>query len=141
MQPVVFIFQKESYFFPSPQLSSTVHSNLPNLPIHVRLRVAAVKRSSLGRCLLQKYKLHSPINIQKCKVTRFIYICKLLYMFLVMSPPIIRSTHNRICSIWYLSNRNCYLPLSSSNSSTIAAVSSDGLTNTRCCRYIFVCSS
>jgi len=37
---------------------------------------------------------------------------KLLYMFRVVSPPIIRSTNNCIYSIWYLSNRYCYLPLS-----------------------------
>ena len=36
---------------------------------------------------------------------------KLLYMFRVVSPPNIRSTHNCIYSIWYLSNRYCYLPL------------------------------
>ena len=36
---------------------------------------------------------------------------KLLYMFRVVSPPIIRSTHKCIYSIWYLSNRYCYLPL------------------------------
>ena len=33
-------------------------------------------------------------------------------MFRVVSPPIIRSTHNCIYSIWYLSTRYCYLPLS-----------------------------
>jgi hypothetical protein len=36
---------------------------------------------------------------------------KLLYIFRVVTPPIIRSTHNCIYSIWYLSNRYCYLPL------------------------------
>src|SRR5215470_2418296 len=70
------------------------------------------------------------------------------------------STHRQeriqlIYSIWYLSHRYCYLPLSwkswnrfeyavggvrtpqhtqtGSNSSTIAADSSNGVTNTRCC--------
>ena len=38
------------------------------------------------------------------------YICKLLYMFRVVFPPIIRSTLNSIYSIWHLSNRYCYLP-------------------------------
>jgi len=42
-------------------------------------------------------------------------------MFRVAPPPIIRSAYNYIYSIWYLSHRHCYLPLSSSNSSTIAA--------------------
>ena len=36
---------------------------------------------------------------------------KLLYVFRVVSPPIISSTHNCIYSIWYLSNRYCYQPL------------------------------
>jgi len=39
------------------------------------------------------------------------YIWKLLYMFRVV-PPIIRSANNCIYSIWYLSHRYCYLPLS-----------------------------
>ena len=36
---------------------------------------------------------------------------KLLYMFRVVTPPVIRSTHNRIYSIWYLSKLCCYLSL------------------------------
>jgi hypothetical protein len=44
--------------------------------------------------------------------TQFIYIWKLLYMFRVVHPPIIRRAHNCIYSIWYLSHRYCYLPLS-----------------------------
>jgi hypothetical protein len=43
---------------------------------------------------------------------QFIYIWKLLYMFRVVLPPIIRSAFNCIYSIWYLSHRYCYLPLS-----------------------------
>jgi hypothetical protein len=42
-------------------------------------------------------------------------------------PPIIRSANNFIYSIWYLSDRYCHLPL--------AEGSSNGLRNTRCCRY------
>jgi hypothetical protein len=82
---------------------------------------------------------------------------KLLYMFRVALPPIIRSVYNCIYSIWYLSHRYCYLTLlwkswnrferavggvrhpqhaqTGSNSSTIAADISNGVTNTRCCRY------
>jgi hypothetical protein len=60
------------------------------------------------------------------------FIWKLLYMFRVVPPPIIRSANNCIYSIWYLSHRYCCLR---SNSSTIATGSSNGLTNTRCCRY------
>jgi len=39
-------------------------------------------------------------------------IWKLLYMFRVVPLPIIRSANNYIYSIWYLSHRYCYLPLS-----------------------------
>ena len=91
--------------------------------------------------------------MQRCTVY---FIWKLLCMFRAV-PPIIRSANNCIYSIWYLSHRYCYLSLSwkswnwfecavggvrhpqhtqsSSNSSTIAADSSNGVTNTRCCRY------
>jgi len=80
-------------------------------------------------------------------------------MFPAVPPPIIRSANNCNYSIWYLSHRYCYLPLSwkswnwfvcavgglshpqrtqtGSNSSTIAADSSNGVTNTRCCSYSF----
>jgi hypothetical protein len=40
------------------------------------------------------------------------FIWKLLCMFRVVFPPIIRSANNCICRIWYLSHRYCYLPLS-----------------------------
>jgi len=39
------------------------------------------------------------------------YMWKLLYLFRVVTPPIIRSAYNCIYSIWYLSHRYCYLPL------------------------------
>jgi len=47
----------------------------------------------------------------RCNFTHFIYIWKLLYIFRVVPPPNIRSAYNFIYSIWYLSDRNCYLPL------------------------------
>jgi len=40
------------------------------------------------------------------------FIWKVLYMFQVVLPPIIRSAYNCIYSIWYFSYRYCYLPLS-----------------------------
>jgi len=36
------------------------------------------------------------------------YIWKLLYMFRVVPPPIIRSAYNCIYNIWYLSDRYCF---------------------------------
>jgi len=47
----------------------------------------------------------------RCKFTQFIYIWKLLYMFRVVPPPIIKSAYNYIYSIWYLSHGYCYLLL------------------------------
>jgi hypothetical protein len=78
-----------------------------------------------------------PIYIQKMQRYTVYYIWKLLYMFQVVFPPIIRSTSTFIYSVWYLSHRYCYLPLSwkSSISSKIGAGCSNGVTNTRCCRY------
>jgi hypothetical protein len=61
-------------------------------------------------------QLYSNIYPTRCNVTQFIW--KLLYMFRVVPQPIIRSANNFIY---------CYLPL--------AAGSSNGVTNTRCCRY------
>jgi hypothetical protein len=52
------------------------------------------------------------IYIQQDATLDSYFICKLLYMFRVVLPPIIRSTNNCIYSIWYLSHRYCYLPLS-----------------------------
>ena len=39
------------------------------------------------------------------------FIWKLLYMFRVVPPLIIRSANNCIYSVWYLSHRYCYLLL------------------------------
>ena len=108
----------------------------------------------MGPCIVSIFQYIYPTRYNG---TQFIYIWKLLYMFRVVLPPIIRSAYNCIYSIWYLSHRYCYLPLSwkswnrfecavggirhpqhtqtSSNSSTTAADSSNGVTNTRCCRY------
>jgi len=33
-----------------------------------------------------------------------LYFCKLLYMFRVVTPPVIRSTYNYNCSIWHWLN-------------------------------------
>jgi len=53
------------------------------------------------------------------------FICKLLYMFRVVSPPIIRSTNNCIYSIWYWSTVVAIVEelRLSLNSSTIATFS------------------
>jgi len=45
----------------------------------------------------------------RCNNIHFIYICKLLYMFRVVSPPIIRASYHCIYSIWHFWDRYCYL--------------------------------
>ena len=89
------------------------------------------------------HRKYIPIYIQQDATLHSLYIWKLLYMFRVVPPPIIRSAYNCIYSIWYLSHRYSYLPLSwkSWNSSTIAAGSSIGVKNIRCCRYSYSCMS
>ena len=71
--------------------------------------------------------IFSDVFPTSCNVTLFIS-GKLRYMFRVVSPPIIRSTHTCIYSIWYLSMCYCYLPLA-------AGSSSNTLTSARCCKY------
>jgi hypothetical protein len=62
----------------------------------------------MGTCIISIFQYIS----NKMQVTQFIYILKLLYMFWVVFPPIIRSAYNCIYSIWYLLQCYCYLPLS-----------------------------
>jgi len=57
------------------------------------------------------FTLKHPVYPTRCNDTQFIYTWKLLYMFRVVPPPIIKSAYNCIYSIWYLSHRYCYLPL------------------------------
>jgi len=73
---------------------------------------------------------------QDATIYSLLYFCKLLYMFRVVTPPIIRSTYNCNYSIWHWS-----LALErSSNFSTIAEGGRDGLTSARCCNYSYKCS-
>jgi hypothetical protein len=57
----------------------------------------------MGKCI---------VSISNKMQRHTVYIWKLLYMFRVLLPHIIRSAYNCIYSIWYLSHRYCYLPLS-----------------------------
>ena len=82
---------------------------------------------TLPKWVLYKYSVIYPTS---CNVTQFIYLWKMLYMFRVVCPPIISSTHKCIYSIWHLSDRNCYLPLSwRSWNSTIAPLTMHGPLN------------
>jgi len=63
--------------------------------------------------ICQKTWRYSNIYISN-KMQRYTvyFIWKLIYMFRVVPPLIIRSANNCIYNIWYLSHRYCYLPLS-----------------------------
>ena len=61
---------------------------------------------------------------QDATMYSLLYFCKLLYMFRVVTLPIIRSTYNCNYSIWHWSNHLCR----------------DGLISARCCNYIYMCS-
>ena len=50
----------------------------------------------------------STIVQQDATMCSLLYFCKLLYMFRVVTPPIVRSTYNCNYSIWHSSNRLCY---------------------------------
>jgi hypothetical protein len=78
----------------------------------------------MGPCIVRIFQHIYPT---RCNVTHF--ICKLLYVFLVVPPPIIRSAYNRIYSISYVT------PLLLPAASTTAAGSSNSVINIRCCRY------
>jgi len=72
-----------------------------------------------------------------------LYFYKRLYIFRVVTPPIIRSTYNSNYNIQHWSNRLFYLPLwwySWNCCTTKAGVSRDGLSSARCCNYSYMCS-
>jgi len=62
---------------------------------------------------LQHLVFVTPLLLPAAVVEELELLCiwKLLYMFRVVSPPIITSAYNCIYSIWYLSHRYCYLSL------------------------------
>ena len=71
---------------------------------------AAQRTDMLSNCSL--FLIFLLIYFQQDATLHSLFISrKLLYVFRVVSPPIIRSTHNCIYSIWYLSNRYCCMPL------------------------------
>jgi hypothetical protein len=83
----------------------------------------------MGTCIVSIFQYIS----NKMQHYTLYFIWKLLYIFRLVPSPIIRRANKCIYSIWYLSHRYCYLPLSLI--STIAADINNGVTNTRCCRY------
>jgi len=121
--------------------------------LHTNSSVRLKNLTFMSPCILSIFQY---ISNKMQRYTAY-FIWKLLYMFRVAPSPIIRKANDCIYNIWYFSHHYCYLPLSwkswnwfecsvggerhpqntqtSSNSSTIGADSSNGVTNTRCCRY------
>jgi hypothetical protein len=60
----------------------------------------------MGACIVRIFQYIS--NKMQCYAVY--YIWKLLYLFRVIPPPIVRSTYNCIYNICYLSQHYCYLP-------------------------------
>jgi hypothetical protein len=76
---------------------------------YINFTISTQNLAFRGPCVVSVFLL---IYLQQDVTLHSLFISgKLLYMFRVISPPIIRSTYNCIYSIWYLSNRYCYLPL------------------------------
>ena len=103
-----------------PTTTTTFHGFIQSLQVNATSRQAITASFHvLSKLPFKKFKIQGsvhckyiPIYIQQdATLTQFIYIWKLLYMFRAVNPPIVRSTHNRIYSIWYLSSHYCYLPL------------------------------
>jgi len=59
----------------------------------------------MGPCIVRMFYYIS----NKTQRYTVYFIWKLLYMFRVVLPPIIRSANNCIYNIWYLSHRYCYI--------------------------------
>ena len=139
-------FCKEHYI----ECENVVHLHLPLSPLHgwEEMNVMICDKTCIyfkvQESAHRKY-IPSDIFPTRYNITPFIYFWKTaLHMFRVVSPPIIRNIHNCFYRIWYLLKLYCYLRLLwmcwSSNSSTIVAGSSNGLTSTRYCKYSCVCS-
>ena len=108
----------------------------PNWPtserkLNVNLLYTHLVRHEQNSALKQHTKIYFAIwesSIKICFVTAVLFIFqyisnkmqrytvyfiwKLIYLFRVVTPPIIRSANSCVYSIWYLSHRYCYLPLS-----------------------------
>jgi len=73
---------------------------------------------------------------QDATIYSLLYSCKLLYMFRVVAPLIIRSTYNCNYSIGHWSNCLCYLPLKLKLEVSTLSTS----TSARCSNYNYMCS-
>jgi hypothetical protein len=94
------------------------NKKLQQKSLHFQNQIKFLTLTFMGPCIVSIVQYIS--NKMQCYTVYFIW--KLLYMFRVVLPPIIRSADNYIYGIWYLSHRYCYL----------------SMTNTRCCRYSYL---
>jgi hypothetical protein len=62
--------------------------------------------SKLTNDAIKRLQVVSIIVQQDATIYSLLYFCKLLYVFWVVTPPIIRSTYNCNYSIWHWSNCN-----------------------------------
>jgi len=116
----VYFFFVHFPFQPSPQKKSELYAPNSNscifTPIenwtHVYMNLFTRNSPHYHILKYLLFLLKHPVYPTRCNFTQFIYIWKLLYMFRVVPPPIIRSAYNCIYSIWYLSQRYYHLPLS-----------------------------
>jgi hypothetical protein len=136
-----------------------IYSTLPFNPLNAELNPICHLLEFLGDLTLMGpciVSIFQYISNKTQRYTVYLYLETALYVSGGIST-IIRNAYNCIHSFWYLSHHYCYLPLSwkswnrfecavggvrhpqhtqtGSNSSTIAADSSNGVTNTRSCRY------
>ena len=124
--------------------------------------------TSLSKYLSVEFNVHrslrresmSIIVQQDATMYSLLYFCKLLYMFRVVTPPIIRRTYNYNYSIWHWSNfGKCsvwsQLKVRGMDPSLLPSAIAEGnrdgsladvthcifrrLTSARCCNYSYMC--
>jgi hypothetical protein len=125
--------------------------------------------TSLSKYLSVDFNVHRSVHRESMSIIvqqdaamySSLYFCKLLYMFRVVTPPIIRSTYNCNYSIWHWSNfGKCsmwsQLKVRDMEPSLLPSALAEGnrdgsladvthcifrsLTNARCCNYSYMCS-
>ena len=103
----------------------------PSAPVSLMVKhLVSFKRLPVRFYRNADYPDSLSIIVQK-NVTMYslLYFCKLLYVFRVVTPPIIRRSYNCNHSIWHCSNSFCYCPHSG-----------QWQASARCCHYSYKCS-
>jgi hypothetical protein len=102
------------------QHSMTPPNPWPKAISYSKLIHTWVKRMSVDKVdVFPNFNVHGSVHrnniviyIQQDATLHSLFFCKLLYMFRILPPRIIRSENNYIYSARYLSHRYCYLLLS-----------------------------